>query len=267
MKKRIYVMLLLVIKGIKMKKSLIMCIVFLFSSTLYGETYRIKIQDYKNSIVVESSLVAYSLSCSEGVLSEEAKTCTLLLSEARVEGCPSGYIKSGETCYSDVTVPVTKYCSSGSSTGGGCSVTRYASKGSNCPSGYFDTGSICYSFSGSYVDFVNPTCNSGFDMYSNRCFLMSTGTGKVYGCPSGYTDSGSYCYNQTTYGYNYSCPSGLVRSGDYCTGTLTTSAVLSSCAEGYIEVGSDLCEKETVTPAIINCPVSKVYDVEVDACV
>ena len=253
-----------------MKKLLILSsILFVFFG--YSSTYKIKIIDtgkgLANSIVVKPSTKDFNLSCTEGVLDEDNRICTVVNSIVRVEECPSGYTNLGNgSCESVITESKINYCASGSNNGSSCTVSTVYSLPYRCPSGYYDMSGTCYSFSGSYVDFSNP-CTSGYIGSSNRCFPSSSATSKYYSCYGSDYQSGSTCYGTTTQSYVYGCRSGFTDIGGQCERKLTSTVSLTTCPNNYIEVSSELCEETIINPATLSCPSGTTYDSVRDTCV
>ena len=194
--------------------------------------------------------------------------------------CPSGYTKSGNTCY--IKTNVSNTCPSGY-TQNGSSCYKYAdlitSGSSTCPSGYTKSGNTCY-IKTDMIYSDNSYCPSGYTRQgsSNVCYKTANLiTNSSSTCPSGYTDNGTNCYSRTkakttTSAKTYSCPSGYNQSGSganttcyktyyssdtyYCENanaqlkgtkcylTVPSQYTGSTCPSGYTPSG-DICTKTT----------------------
>lgn len=253
-----------------MKKLLILSTV-LFAFFGYSATYKMQISDtgqaLSKSIVIKSTTKDVILSCLEGELDQENRTCTVVNKITRVEECPSGYTNLGNgNCESVITESKTNYCARGYDNGSSCTVSTTYPLPYECPYRYRELNNKCYSFDGSYVDFENP-CRSGYIQSSNRCYPLSSETSKVYACYGSDTQSGSTCYGTTTESYVYGCRSGFTDTGSQCERTLTSSVTLTSCPSGYIEVNSELCEETIINSATLSCPSGTTYNSDRDTCV
>lgn len=123
--------------------------------------------------------------------------------------CPSGYTKSGKTCYKSKNIAATPTTVSA------------------CPSGYAKKNAKCV---------------------ASDTRINATATTNYY-CPSGYTLSGSTCYKTSsgsiaaTSNTTYTCPSGYTKSGTNCTKSSTSTAKLTTitkytCGSGYTKTGT-----------------------------
>ncbi len=253
-----------------MKKLLILLsVLFVFSSQ--SAVYKLQIKDTRkalsNSIVVKKATKDFSLSCTEGLLEQENRTCTIINQITRVEECQSGYTNIGNgVCELVIIESKTNYCARGSDNGSSCTVSNAYSLPYRCPDRHRELNNKCYSFSGSYVDFDNP-CTSGYIQSSNRCYPLSSETSKFYACYGSDTQSGSTCYGTTTESYVYGCRSGFTDTGSQCERTLSSSVSLTTCPNGYLEISSELCEETIVNPATLSCPNGTSYDSDRDTCV
>ena len=112
--------------------------------------------------------------------------------------CPSGYTKSGDTCYMRTN-------------------TISSTKGS-CPDGYTKDGDTCY-IKKAVTTSTSKSCPSGYTKDGDTCYIKKdlTKSTKTY-CPDGYADNGTRCYKRSnprivTTDTTYSCKSGYTKSG------------------------------------------------------
>lgn len=146
--------------------------------------------------------------------------------------CPSGYSRSGSTCYKTTSVAATASTSyscpnGGTRNGSTCTLTATATSNTtySCPSGYTRNGSTCtktynasYSSGSSYY-----TCPNGGTLSGTKCTITIDATEhtgeSTYTCPSGYTYNSSKkkCELKisatATKKYDYYCPTGYTSSG------------------------------------------------------
>ena len=133
--------------------------------------------------------------------------------------CPSGYTRSGSTCYGSKTSTATTTTTVG------------------CPSGYTKSGSSCVKSSTSTTT-TTVGCPSGYTKSGNSCVKGGTATTTTtVGCPSGYTKSGNSCVKggTTTTTITASCPSGYEKRGTYCVKD-NTSVIIKNAVCGTGEV-------------------------------
>ena len=163
---------------------------------------------------------SYTYTCATGTLS--GTTCYSYVDLNSVTTCPSGYVKSGSTCYL-YTDPVTSSstsCPSGyTKSGSTCYLytNPVTTTTTSCPSGYTKSGSTCYLYANPVTTTTSSCPSSEYTEGSNNCYIKISKTTESY-CPSGYTDNGSNCKKtinaqSTTTQDTYSCPSGYTKSG------------------------------------------------------
>lgn len=147
--------------------------------------------------------------------------------------CPSGYSRSGSTCYKTTTISATantKYsCPSGGSLSGNkCTITSSATANTtySCPSGYSKNGTKCTkTYNATYNSgSTSYTCPNGGTLSGTKCTITKDATASTgqttYTCPSGYTYNSSTkkCEMKisatATKKYSYSCPTGYTASGE-----------------------------------------------------
>ncbi len=165
--------------------------------------------------------------------------------------CPSGYTRSGTTCYlyanpTTSTGSGSYSCPSGGSLSGStCTLsvdaTTNTGTGSySCPSGGSLSGSTCTltkaaTYSGGTTTY---SCPGGYTRIGSICTIYTTASSSTtegsYSCPAGYTRDGSKCYiysgSTPTYIYNYTCPAGYTKSGS---GVNTTCAKVVTGSSTY----------------------------------
>ncbi|MBE6147959.1 MAG: hypothetical protein E7167_00390 [Firmicutes bacterium] len=202
--------------------------------------------------------------CSQGTLS--GTTCTITTNATKntntTTTCPSGYTKSGSTCYkkTDLITNSTPTCPSGYTLSGDTCYVKtdlIVSENSYCPTGYTREGNsnVCYIKKDPNVN-TNHYCPTGYTETTENCYkknaAKTTTSSKVYSCPEGYNKTGSgantqcyktyysndtyycenanatlkgtKCYYYTTPEYlGSSCPNGYTLSGNTCVKTITNS--------------------------------------------
>ncbi len=145
-------------------KKIIILIICIITGSLTATTYYMKVAENKSSsIVAEKTILTepFTLSCLEGLLNEELRTCNYVDIKSPSRTCPSGYYNySSTTCYKTITQSPTSKCPSGYTSYSGQCMYRTGYAG-NCPDGYWTDWelNICWKDGGgSYVD---ATCDSG----------------------------------------------------------------------------------------------------------
>jgi len=193
--------------------------------------------------------------------------------------CPSGWSRSGSTCYKTTTdtrsATASYSCPSGySRSGTTCSKkttsTINATASYSCPSGYTKSGTKCTKTATDTKDASKSyTCPNGGTLSGSKCTITKDATKTTtYTCPAGYTLSGSKCtktYNATPHQGTgaYSCPNGGTLNGKKCTITTDATAhpgqTVLTCPEGYtLNKTTNKCEYKinaTETPVYsYTCP-------------
>ncbi|MBE6155427.1 MAG: hypothetical protein E7164_01570 [Firmicutes bacterium] len=140
--------------------------------------------------------------------------------------CPSGYTKSGNTCYMKTNVTT--------------------SSSTTCPTGYTKSGNTCY-MKTSLNTTTNSYCPTGYTRSGNTCYMK---TNMIYSsdsyCPYGYIRQGNsnFCYKTTNVisNSNSTCPDGYTNNGTNCykkeVANTATTPKTYSCPEGYNASGS-----------------------------
>ena len=189
--------------------------------------------------------------------------------------CPSGYTRSGNTCYKSVSATaesetVSYTCPSGyTRSGSKCikteTINATASTGRTtytCPRGYTLSGTKCTKTTTSTVSATKSTdkvYKYGTFQSAPSGYICSTSTQYVCtsssNCP-GYITVYTSCYkNQTT----YTCPSGYTKSGTKCTRTTTSTvnatanagATTYTCPSGYTKSGTKCTKTITIDADVV----------------
>jgi len=208
----------------------------------YTDTYEKKVLIGENTIGVTKvyTYAIYKRSsyyyCSQGTLS--GTKCNIYsnptTSTSTSTSCPSGYSKSGNTCYikKDMIYSENSYCPSGYTQQGSSNICYIkkdltVSTSKYCPSGYQDNGTNCY-----------KTSN-----------VSSSTTEKIYSCPNGYNSKGTGAniecfktyYNDDTY---YCENAKATLKGTKCYTKIDKEYIGSVCPNGYKKSGNT-CTKTT----------------------
>lgn len=175
--------------------------------------------------VIAATISSYSCPPSSGntVITLSGSNCssatTTTHSATTNYTCPTGYTRSGTSCYmtTSTTAPATYV-------------------GQTCPAGYTYTAGT-----------TNYTCPSGKTLVGTKCSETTTTTSAAnvtYSCAAGETLNGTTCSKTTTTTQppttTYGCSSGQTLSGTSCISTSTGTATANyACAAGASLVGTN----------------------------
>lgn len=193
--------------------------------------------DYANPIIKQDQS---TFTCPSGT-SEIDGECRTTTSYSTVNACPSGYTKSGSTCY--------RYTDANKITGNWGNKTKVTS----------------YSWIEDYendkekMEYYDTRTNSkGTDYYIYYKYTRSI----KYSCPEGSLKNTSQCYITTSATTQKSCPSGYMYSNKYnnCYKTYAKKEIIGqttyTCPSGYTQKGtgkSTKCEKKIVSGEYYYC--------------